>query len=52
MQNPVQRRDIHVNLRSLQVEQRDEDRRGARLAPLDDIPDEPIETTILAVHPI
>ena len=41
-----------MGLGLLQVEQRDEDRRSTRLAPPDDIRDELIEATILAVHPI
>lgn len=52
VQDPVQRRDIHVNLRPPQVEQRDDDRGGVCPASPDDIPDEPIEATILAVHPV
>ena len=52
MQDPIQRGDIHVNFRPPQVDQRDKDRRGARPAPLDDIPDKTMETAILAVHPI
>ena len=50
MQDPPQGRDSHVKLRLPQVEQRDEDRRGSRPAPPDDIQDEAIETTILAMR--
>ena len=37
VEDPVQRRDIKAKLGPPQVEQRDEDGRGARIAPPDDI---------------
>ena len=52
VQDPVQRGNIQLKLCPLQVKQRDEDRRGTRLASSNDIRDELTEATILAVHPI
>ena len=52
VQDPIQRRDIDVSLHPPQVEQRDENGRGTRPAPPDDIRDELFETAVLAVHPV
>lgn len=52
MKNPFNNRNIQMFLRPLQIEQRDENRRGTRLAPPDDIQHKLFEATTLVVHPI